>query len=65
MFQIAIDIEHRTDDYDNCNTFVLPSKKRKTKNVNKNVTTTRLLSKKRRKQLEKIVEQKKKKLQVL
>lgn len=58
-----VDIEHRADDYDNCNTFVLPSKKIKTKNINKEVKT-QLLSKKRRKQLENIIERKKKKLQV-
>jgi hypothetical protein len=64
IFQIALDIEHRAEDYDNCNALVLPAEKRKTKNVDKKVTTTRLLSKKRRKQLEKVVERKKKKLQV-
>ncbi|KMQ92402.1 xaa-pro aminopeptidase 1-like protein, partial [Lasius niger] len=58
---IVIDIEHRADDYDSCNTLVLPIKKRKTKNTDKKVTI-QLLPKKR-KQLEKIIEQKKKKLQ--
>lgn len=58
-----IDIEHRADDYDNCNTFVLPSKKIKAKNINQEVKT-QLLSKKRRKQLENVIERKKKKLQV-
>lgn len=62
MKEIVVDIEHRADDYDNCNTFVLPSKKIKTKNINKEVKT-QLLSKKRRKQLENIIERKKKKLQ--
>jgi len=64
MFQIVLDIQHRAEDYDNCNALVLPSQKRKTKNIDKKVATTRLLSKKRRKQLEKVVERKKKKLQV-
>lgn len=63
-FQIVIDIKHRIDNYDNCNALVLPTKKRKTKKIDKKVTT-RLLSKKCRKQLEKVIEQKKKKLQVL
>ncbi|XP_012532022.1 probable ATP-dependent RNA helicase kurz [Monomorium pharaonis] len=61
--EIALDIEHRVEDYDSCNALVLPSQKRKTKNIDKKVAITRLLSKKRRKQLEKVVEQKKKKLQ--
>lgn len=43
---------------------VLPSEKRKTKSKVKNLTTVRLLSKKRRKQLEKVVEKKKKKSRV-
>ncbi|KAG7212083.1 hypothetical protein KM043_012436 [Ampulex compressa] len=60
--KIAVDIQHRADNYDSCNTLVLPSQKRKTKTKNKGVTTTRLLSKKRRKQLEKVVERKQKKL---
>ncbi|XP_011697160.1 PREDICTED: probable ATP-dependent RNA helicase kurz [Wasmannia auropunctata] len=61
--EIVLDIQHRAEDYDNCNALVLPTEKRKTKNVDKKITTTRLLSKKRRKQLEKVVERKKKKLQ--
>ena len=64
MFQIVLDIQHRVENYDSCNALVLPSQKRKTKNIDKKVATTRLLSKKRRKQLEKVVERKKKKLQV-
>lgn len=64
ILQIVLDIKHRAEDYDNCNALVLPTQKRKTKNIDKKVTTTRLLSKKRRKQLEKVVERKKKKLQV-
>nr|XP_012232791.1 PREDICTED: probable ATP-dependent RNA helicase kurz [Linepithema humile] len=59
--KIAVDIEHHADNYDNCNALVLPTKKRKTKKIDKKVTT-RVLSKKCRKQLEKVIEQKKKKL---
>lgn len=62
--QITLDIEHRAEDYDNCNALVLPSEKRKTKSKVKNVAVTQLLSKKRRKQLEKVVEKKQKKLRV-
>lgn len=61
--EIVLDIQHRAEDYDSCNALVLPSQKRKTKNIDKKVATARLLSKKRRKQLEKVVERKKKKLQ--
>ncbi|KYQ50329.1 putative ATP-dependent RNA helicase kurz [Trachymyrmex zeteki] len=61
--EIVLDIQHRAEDYDSCNALVLPSQKRKTKNIDKKVASTRLLSKKRRKQLEKVVERKKKKLQ--
>ncbi|XP_078042452.1 putative ATP-dependent RNA helicase kurz [Augochlora pura] len=61
--KITLDIKHRKDNYDNCNALVLPNEKRKTKNKVKKVTVTRLLSKKRRKQLENVVEKKKKKLQ--
>lgn len=64
MCQIVLDIEHRVENYDSCNALVLPTRKRKTKSIDKKITATRLLSKKRRKQLEKIVERKKKKLQV-
>lgn len=60
-----VDIEHRTEHYDDCNALVLPAKKKKrTKNADKRTPKTRLLSKKRRKELEKVVERKKKKLQV-
>ncbi|XP_011328885.1 probable ATP-dependent RNA helicase kurz isoform X2 [Ooceraea biroi] len=61
--EIQVDIKHRVDHYDDCNTFVLPSKKRNTKKVDHRVTKTPLLSKKRRKELEKVIEKKKKKLQ--
>lgn len=59
-----IDIEHRADNYDNCNALVLPAEKRSTKNVDKKAIKTRLLSKKRRKELEKVVQRKQKKVQV-
>ncbi|KAL0100806.1 hypothetical protein PUN28_019294 [Cardiocondyla obscurior] len=61
--KILLDIEHRVENYDGCNAFVLPAEKRKTKNINKKEITSRILSKKRRKQLEKVIERKKKKLQ--
>ncbi|KAK2584403.1 hypothetical protein KPH14_006785 [Odynerus spinipes] len=61
--KIPLDIKHREDNYDSCNALVLPNQKRSTKNKEKKVTVTRILSKKRRKHLEKIVEKKKKKLQ--
>ncbi|XP_003705127.3 putative ATP-dependent RNA helicase kurz [Megachile rotundata] len=60
--KITLDIKYHKDNYDACNTLVLPSKKRKTSSKVETVITTRLLSKKRRKQLEKVVEKKKKKL---
>nr|CAI5835938.1 unnamed protein product [Callosobruchus analis] len=47
--------------YDESNELVLPSKKRKTKIKAEKVGTTRILSKKQRKRLEKVVEKKKKK----
>lgn len=65
MFQIKLDIAD--DDagyggYDQANALVLPSKKRDTKIVKeKESKVTRILSKKQRKNLEKIVEKKKKK----
>jgi len=64
IFQIELDIEYRTDHYDSCNAFVLPAKKRSTKIIDKKIAKTKLLSKKHRKALEKVVERKKKKLQV-
>ncbi|CAD1475900.1 unnamed protein product, partial [Heterotrigona itama] len=59
---IPIDIKHREDKYDSCNALVLPNEKRKTRRKVEKITVTRLLSKKRRKQLEKVIEKKKKKL---
>lgn len=61
MKEIVIDIKHRADDYDSCNTLVLPTKKKKRKNTEKKARI-QLLPKKR-KQLEKIIEQTKKKQQ--
>lgn len=60
--KIPIDIKHREDKYDSCNTLVLPNEKRKTRRKVEKIIATRLLSRKRRKQLEKVVEKKKKKL---
>lgn len=60
--KITLDIKYHEDNYDACNTLVLPSEKRKTRSKVEKVTTTRLLSKKRRIQLEKVIEKKKKKL---
>lgn len=59
-----MDIEHHPDKYNSCNALVLPSKKRKTKNITGKESTTKLLSKKHRKQLEKVIERKQKKLKV-
>ncbi|XP_066602003.1 probable ATP-dependent RNA helicase kurz [Prorops nasuta] len=61
--KIVLDINHRSDSYDTCNALVLPSTKRKTKKNDKEKSVSRLLSKKRRKELEKVVERKQKKLQ--
>lgn len=61
--KIPLDIQHREDNYDKCNALVLPNQKRTTKSKEKKIPVTRILSKKRRKQLEKIVEKKQKKLQ--
>ncbi|KAK0076440.1 hypothetical protein PV325_005365 [Microctonus aethiopoides] len=60
--KIAINIEHREESYDDCNALVLPSDKRIIRSREKKDPTIRLLSKKRRKQLEKVVERKQKKL---
>ena len=55
----------RQEGYDDCNLLVLPSKKRKTKvKVQGGAPLGKLLSKKQRKHLEKILDQKKKKLKV-
>ncbi|XP_011302239.1 probable ATP-dependent RNA helicase kurz [Fopius arisanus] len=58
---ISIDLNHRKDNYDECNTQVLPSKKRKTIKKDKNPQKVKLLSKKQRKHLEKVLERKEKK----
>ena len=55
----------RLEGYDDSNLLVLPSKKRKTKvKVQDGAPVGKLLSKKQRKHLEKILDQKKKKLKV-
>ncbi|XP_012288521.1 probable ATP-dependent RNA helicase kurz [Orussus abietinus] len=61
--KVTLDFAHRLENYDECNALVLPSKKRKTKNKDKKVTITRILSKKKRKQLEKVINKKQKKVQ--
>lgn len=62
---IKIDIkgnQHEYGGYDEANPLVLPSEKRKTKIIKeKNAPVTRILTKKQRKNLEKIVDKKKKK----
>ncbi|XP_029167253.1 probable ATP-dependent RNA helicase kurz [Nylanderia fulva] len=63
MKEVVIDIEHRADNYDSCNTLVLPAKKKKGKNEKKEKKARIQLLPKKRKQLEKIVEKKKKKEQ--
>lgn len=64
MFQIKIEIDGN-EKYDASNALVLPSAKRATKKLcDKNAAPVKLLSKKKRKILEKIVEQKEKKAKV-
>lgn len=61
--KILLDFKYNEDKFDANNALVLPSKKRKTKNIKKKGQIAEpLLSKKQKKQLEKIVEKKKKKL---
>ena len=61
FFQIKLDIpDAKSDQYDDCNSLVLPSVKRKTKVKNAHEPKAKLLTKKQRKNLEKIVENKKK-----
>lgn len=62
FFQIQVDFtnENKSTGVDT-NSIVLPAKKRATKSKKDDVTITRILSKKQRKRLEKIVDQKKKK----
>lgn len=60
IFQIAVELPG-DGYYDQSNELVLPSTKRKTKIKTEKMTTTRILSKKHRKRLEKIIEKKKKK----
>ena len=54
--KINVDMVHRPNDYDSCNALVLPSAKRKTKNKGKIDANRPLLKKKRRKELEKVLE---------
>ncbi|KAG8039658.1 hypothetical protein G9C98_000387 [Cotesia typhae] len=61
--KIQIENGNSKETYDACNEFSIPTEKRKTKKIDKKKTVTPFLSKKRRKQLEKIVERKQKKLQ--
>lgn len=64
LFQIKVEIES-TEKYDASNALVLPSAKRATKKLrDKSAGPVRLLSKKKRKHLEKIVDQKEKKAKV-
>ena len=56
-----IDLPNITSDFDGSNTLVLPSKKRKFKSQASNEPIGKILSKKKRKLLEKVVERKKKK----
>ena len=66
-FQIKLDLEDvKGVKYDTSNAIVLPSEKRKTKKVrNKKAPPVKLLSKKQRKKLEKIIDQKEKKEKVI
>ncbi|XP_046386112.1 probable ATP-dependent RNA helicase kurz [Ischnura elegans] len=60
--KISVDSQKlNTGNYDECNALVLPSAKRATKKKIKKEAPTRILSKKQRKRLEKVLEQKKKK----
>lgn len=65
FLQIQVENGNSKETYDACNEFSIPAEKRKTKKIDKNKKVTPFLSKKRRKQLEKIVERKEKKLQVI
>ncbi|KAL7293415.1 hypothetical protein TKK_0013180 [Trichogramma kaykai] len=58
---INLDLDHRQEQYDACNALVLPNEKRKTKNKDKPLIVKKLLSKKKRKLLEKVLERKGKK----
>ena len=56
--------ELKNQQHDDSNALILPSKKRKTKDVTKSLTPKKLLSKKQRKKLEQIVQRKEKKQKV-
>lgn len=60
LSQIELDVKLEGN-YDESNQVVLPSQKRKTKIKRDKTETTRILSKKQRKLLEKVVEKKRKK----
>ena len=67
-FKIQVEIElngSEASKYDECNALVLPSKKRTTKVVKEKKSNQRILSKTQRKKLEKIVDVKKKKANVI
>ncbi|XP_063706983.1 probable ATP-dependent RNA helicase kurz [Culicoides brevitarsis] len=59
--KVDIPVEKISENANDTNALVLPSQKRATKLKKENVTVTRILSKKQRKRLEKIVDQKEKK----
>lgn len=63
LFQVKVEFRSKKQEsYDQCNTLVIPSTKRKThKKKNNGPAVTKILSKTQRKKLEKIVERKKKK----
>ena len=64
QFPFKIQLEFDDSRQDECNSLVLPSKKRKTMVKEFNTPAVRLLSKKQRKFYEKILEKKKKKEKV-
>ncbi|KAG8224605.1 hypothetical protein J437_LFUL009178 [Ladona fulva] len=62
--KISLELEESKfgkEKYDECNALVLPAEKRTTKKTKQKETFTRILSKKQRKRLEKVLDQKKKK----
>ena len=65
IFQIKLDITEKDDyKYDDCNTLVLPAKKRKTKKIIANEGSKKILTKKMKMKLLKILEKKEKKNKV-
>lgn len=70
LISYKIDIEFDETKYDSCNPLVLDKKDIKTKTnkskiFNKNIVKTKVLSKKQRKKLEKVLERKNRKLNVI